>query len=122
MGVSGGDSVIFIFRTKMKSVKTRRDDQIFLVGHPRQDLPPAVLPTNLDVLKVMMHRRNAIENKSKTVNNILGCAMKHGSDVASCGENNGCSSTSMSCVMASVKERWDQAGIPTVRDLQIRQD
>lgn len=124
-----------IKRTK-KSVKSRKDTNIFLVGQPSSGLPPTQLPVVSDVLKYLHYRREMPEMRGKTLSQVVCCPLMTGEHMAKCYNEGGCSSldtgtdlkpgttvpvtTKIPCVVACVQQLWQQAGIKTFKDESIR--
>ena len=100
---------------------TRSSSEVFLVGHPSPNFPPGVLPTNLDILREVLWKKELL-GETLPSNKIVSCPLDQGIFGAICSKDEGCLKLEEDkyCTLQKIKKCWNQAGIKTVGDSQIR--
>ena len=105
---------IFAEISKMSEHRRLRKDTInFLEVKEELTLPVRVLPQGIDVLKVMIGRRN--KEKELNINLPVMCDLIPGSFEPKCSTKDGCrvkSDHTKWCVVSQILERYKQAAIP----------
>ena len=105
---------IFAEISKMSEHRRLRKDTInFLEVKEELTLPVRVLPQGIDVLKVMIGRRN--KEKELNINLPVMCDLIPGSFEPKCFTKDGCrvkSDHTKWCVVSQILERYEQAAIP----------
>lgn len=94
----------------------------FIVGKVEDHIPDSVLPTNRDILKYLLYRKQEklkTSKKSPPLMPILSCKLSPKLE-ALCSREDGCLSTEDRCIVGSLKEIWRKAGISTMADNSIQ--
>ena len=96
---------------------TRSTSEVFLIGHSSPKFPPGVLPTNLDILREVLWKKETLGD-NQPLNSIISCPL--GMSAAMCEE--GCLRLEKDkyCTVQKTKLCWIPAGIKTVVEVQIR--
>ena len=93
---------------------TRSTTDVFMVGHSSPEFPSGFLPTNLDILREALWKKELFGG-NKPLNDMISCpiANKQGVWSALCSEKEGClqSEKDKYCTLQKIKQCWNQAGI-----------
>ena len=100
---------------------TRSTTDVFLIGHPSPSFPPGLLPSNIDILREVLWKKDNLGGK-KPLNSVISCPLEQGIMTAMCNGEEGCLKMGGDnlCTVQKVKLCWFQAGIKTIGDKQIR--
>ena len=89
-----------------------RSESIHFLGVKEEDtLPPGGLPTNKNVLEVILKQKAS--NKNTPIEKLVCCSLNKTFDTK-CGVSGGCDPTSR-CTVGQILERYSQAGIPSLK-------
>lgn len=89
-----------------------RSESTHFLGLKEEDtLPPGGLPTNKNVLEVILKQKAS--NKNTPVEKLVCCSLNKTFDTK-CGVSGGCDPTSR-CTVGQILERYSQAGIPSLK-------
>ena len=106
----------------MTNYESRSSTHRFLVGQIEDQIPNNKLPTNRDVIKYLFYKKHAAQQKLKKTPSVtqLICCPLDSNKIAQCDQEHGCQGVGENCVVKSVKEAWQLAGIPVIQDYSIR--
>ena len=106
---------------------TRSRTEHFLIGQPSSAMPNGCLPTNSDVLKDILAKKEDMGD-NVPIKSTVSCPIVNDKNVygAICRQVEGCITKSKNnvienghCTAQKIKTRWDQAGIETIQDIAI---
>ena len=93
-----------------------RSDTSYFLGLKEEDsLPPGGLPTNKNVLEVILLHKS--KNKGKSVEKLVCCPLNKTFD-ALCDKPGGCHQNqdpTQRCIVSQIMERYSQAGFPVIK-------
>ena len=101
--------------------KTRSVTDHWMVGQENSLLPIGILPTNRDILKEVLFKRNLPENRSIEQMSLVSCKFYNFESKCYDEEGGGCSNRSedLKCTVFKIKWRYKEAGVETQCDRNI---